>query len=407
MKNLFQNILDNYIDGTNKVNNDSKIYKILVNQIPKEISTILNRTRDLSVHGSMGKGNKTVFPWISILNKNITRTTQEGIYVVYLFKSDMTGFYLTLNQGITNFERKFGRDKYKYLDKVTEYFKSEFEDTFDFSKGLISLNANKNTRGSLYERSTILSKYYETNNFTEEELIDDLKSMIEAYDLIYSHMQDSSYDTLINDVINGDKIYIPVYDAIPAIEHKLQETPGYPRNQNKRLIEVQAQAEKSKKFKRIIEGSNTKMDYLHKAQQDAYTGLEGENLVLIYEQERLINLGYPDYANKVDWVAQRNDVAGFDIKSYDVDNNGKIHEIYIEVKTSVSKIDTDFYVSKNEVETSHEYENTYRVFRIYDVLSLEPKFYIAKGKIEDNFNLEPVTFRASYKWKLESQNHRF
>ena len=35
------------------------------------------------------------------MDKNITQSTQYGLYMVYLFKSDMTGFYLSLNQGIT------------------------------------------------------------------------------------------------------------------------------------------------------------------------------------------------------------------------------------------------------------------------------------------------------------------
>jgi len=42
----------------------------------------------------------------------------------------------------------------------------------------------------------------------------------------------------------------------------------------------------------------------------------------------------------------------------------------------------------------------YRLSRIYDVLSMQPKYYIANGKIEDNFILEPGIFRANYKWKV-------
>ena len=38
------------------------------------------------------------------MDKNITQSTQYGLYMVYLFKRDMTGFYLSLNQGITFFE---------------------------------------------------------------------------------------------------------------------------------------------------------------------------------------------------------------------------------------------------------------------------------------------------------------
>ena len=64
---------------------------------------ILNR-KDFYIKGSMGQGNKTLYPWVAIMNRNVTTTTQKGLYIVYLFKKDMSGFYITLAQGITNFE---------------------------------------------------------------------------------------------------------------------------------------------------------------------------------------------------------------------------------------------------------------------------------------------------------------
>ncbi|MFO8174155.1 MAG: DUF3578 domain-containing protein, partial [Longimicrobiales bacterium] len=48
------------------------------------------------VTGSVGQGNKTNFPWVCTFNKNITTTAQKGIYLGYLFRKDMSGFYLTL-----------------------------------------------------------------------------------------------------------------------------------------------------------------------------------------------------------------------------------------------------------------------------------------------------------------------
>lgn len=38
----------------------------------------------------------------------------------------------------------------------------------------------------------------------------------------------------------------------------------------------------------------------------------------------------------------------------------------------------------------------YCVFRIYDVKSENPSFYKVFGKIEDNFDLDPVTYMARY-----------
>ena len=72
----------------------------------------------------------------------------------------------------------------------------------------------------------------------------------------------------------------------------------------------------------------------------------------------------------------------------------------IEVKTTTSKVDIEFFVSKNEYEKSKELAITYCVYRVYDVKSEHPKFYRAFGAIEDNFYLDPVTWTARYKFPV-------
>ena len=73
-----------------------------------------------------------------------------------------------------------------------------------------------------------------------------------------------------------------------------------------------------------------------------------------------------------------------------------MEEIYIEVKTTTNKLDVEFPVSKNEVLTSNEKKGHYCIFRIYDAKSVNPSFYKVFGKIEDNFELDPVSYLARY-----------
>jgi hypothetical protein len=40
-------------------------------------------------------------PWIAILDRDVTTTAQEGLYVVYLYSADLTRVYLSMNQGAT------------------------------------------------------------------------------------------------------------------------------------------------------------------------------------------------------------------------------------------------------------------------------------------------------------------
>ena len=63
------------------------------------------------------------------------------------------------------------------------------------------------------------------------------------------------------------------------------------------------------------------------------------------------------------------------IESFDVDERDKVYPIKIEVKTTASKADTEFFVTKNELEVSKEYKKSYFIYRVYDAKGLFPKFY--------------------------------
>ncbi|GAA6198700.1 5-methylcytosine-specific restriction endonuclease subunit McrB [Pseudophaeobacter arcticus] len=62
----------------------------------------------LEVKISVGKGNWAKSPWIAILDKDVTTSTQSGIYVVFLIREDLSTTYLTLNQGMTKLTNTLG-----------------------------------------------------------------------------------------------------------------------------------------------------------------------------------------------------------------------------------------------------------------------------------------------------------
>ena len=97
---LFNSIMKIYPYSGNKVDSNTQAYDLICRQLPRLLKGKLKKD-SYDVVGSMGRGNKTEFPWVSILNSRVTTTTQKGIYMVFLFKKDMSGFYLSLNQGIT------------------------------------------------------------------------------------------------------------------------------------------------------------------------------------------------------------------------------------------------------------------------------------------------------------------
>ncbi|MDE7221804.1 MAG: DUF3578 domain-containing protein [Ureaplasma sp.] len=397
MKRMFQKILDEYIDGSLKVDSSSEVYNTLIREIPNELTRMLNR-KDLLIKGSMGQGNKTQYPWVAIMNRSLTNTTQKGLYIVYLFKKNMTGFYITLAQGITNFENLYKSKKYEYATKVANYFKSQIENT-SFTNSDIVLGDGKHDLGYGYERTIVISKYYQSNNLTNEVLMADLIELVQIYDFIISHMETASYDQIIKNVIaDEDTNILTAEEAIEKIKQTIDPDDEIPFGFVRTITEVIPKIDRTNKFKRITNPKVSKTDYLKKAAKDIKNGLLGEQLVLNYETAKLINLGLHEYSNKIKWASMESDTCGYDIESFDVDDQGKVIPIKIEVKTTGSKVDTEFFISKNEVETSKKYKKNYCVYRVYDVNSQFPKFYKAYGEVEDNFILDPVTFKARYKY---------
>src|SRR5262249_37850801 len=76
-----------------------------------ERSVAVAKRPNLKVTWSMGAGNWAKVPWIAFLDSRETSTTQRGVYCVYLFRQDMTGVYLTFNQGVTEPKKTLGAVK--------------------------------------------------------------------------------------------------------------------------------------------------------------------------------------------------------------------------------------------------------------------------------------------------------
>lgn len=139
----------------------------------------------------------------------------------------------------------------------------------------------------------------------------------------------------------------------------------------------------------------SKIDFVEKQELAQKTGLVGEEYVFKYERQYCLD---NDIDKEVVWVASQSDLYGFDILSYRVEQNGDVYPIYIEVKTTTGNLDSNFYVTKNELETSKREKNyhIYRVFNASDEQTIQFKSY--KGSFENNFKLirveETFVFKA-------------
>src|SRR5438309_862185 len=48
-----------------------------------------------------GRGRQSALAYVALLDTRVTRSPQEGVYCVYLFREDLSAVYLTLAIGVT------------------------------------------------------------------------------------------------------------------------------------------------------------------------------------------------------------------------------------------------------------------------------------------------------------------
>lgn len=396
LKELFSFVLDNYNNGFKFAKRTDPNHGVLTGKLPTAINAVFPMRSELLVSGSCGNGYKTDYPWVAVFNKNITTGAQRGLYIVYLYKKDLSGFYLSLNQGITYYENTYKRKKYECARKVADYFRDEIDDHY-FDKSNIDLGASYGDLGYGYQETNIISKYYAKGAFTSEQLESDLKRMLAIYDEIVGVLGQDGYD--YNNAIK--KILFTDADAFESADEAVENIKkaifsAVDVSVTRTLKNVEPKERRTKKYSKIRSvGPTKKIDYIAKAKADMEVGLLGEDLAVEYEKEKLIRQGYPEFANKVRRVSIVSDAYGYDIESYEFIGL-KMEKIYIEVKTTTNKLDVDFPVSRNEVEESKKRKDHYCIFRIYDAKSPTPSFYKVFGKIEDNFELDPISYLARY-----------
>ena len=208
IRELFSEIMKNYVDTIKRemYNSKSKVYQLVVNDSKNVLEKIIKNFDDIEidieVKGSCGTGSWTYYPWIAIFNPNITRTIQEGVYIVYLFSEDMKRVYLTLNQGYTNLKKQLGSKESKTQMIKT---RNDIRNSLD-KKEFIADNELKIGKPE-YEDGCIFYKEYKFSNLpTNEVLIKDLQSMINIYEEYYHKFEvEEKEDNVIKDFIDTIK----------------------------------------------------------------------------------------------------------------------------------------------------------------------------------------------------------
>jgi hypothetical protein len=187
LRDIFEQVLETYGEArrTESFGGFHQVRELFdsARRILEKSPQILSRPQ-IRVVSSYGKGRWASVPWISLLDRRETNTTQDGIYVVYLFREDGEGCYVKLGQGVAKLEKEMGAGAVAVLsanaDEVRAGVGELQADGFDLS-GRSDLGTTHRL-AKLYEASTIASKYYPKGQIpSDSELLDDLNKLLEVY----------------------------------------------------------------------------------------------------------------------------------------------------------------------------------------------------------------------------------
>lgn len=159
------------------------------------------------VKASAGAGVWAGIPWLSVIHPDITRSTTDGFYVVYLFRGDGSGVYLSLNQGITGPSNRLGQKKAREaVERVKSVFRSAIPALSSWEE-TIAL-ASQTQLGASYEPTNIGAKFYPVDSMPSNEvLVADLMKVlsianeaIPVWNAIHQGDRQKSMDTALIDV---------------------------------------------------------------------------------------------------------------------------------------------------------------------------------------------------------------
>lgn len=209
-------IMNQYLPAKREPFGGHSLGPFVRNEVTAEINNLpFIDPSEYMVTGSVGQGNWASVPWIAIMNRKITVSTQRGYYIVYLFSEDMQSVYLTLAQGVTETSKEeMLRIKAQIRESIPSSSKVKIDDH-------ISLGESKKARD--YSLSTGAYIHYSADQMPDESVfINDLQEMIKIYENYISINEGTGYD---NEQLQGEKqvvienknTFLPSMDVINHI----------------------------------------------------------------------------------------------------------------------------------------------------------------------------------------------
>lgn len=178
--------------GKQKIRQREGLIASSIQALESDLAAVLTSVIDThryKVMASAGQPGRpfVLIPYAMLLRKDVTTTPRRGIYIALLFQQDYKALWLTLNQGLQQFEDRFGLSKAgDFLKEAADIISASVPIPEGFITGSISLGATS-PYGLAYEQGSIIGKRYALDNFDGEGarlLLRDLRNLLALYDAL-------------------------------------------------------------------------------------------------------------------------------------------------------------------------------------------------------------------------------
>ncbi|WP_428958429.1 MrcB family domain-containing protein [Levilactobacillus brevis] len=365
LKDYLIHVLNDYQNESQKSHGNNSLATYISGKISDVIPRSIIPRDKYTIKASSGQGNWAKVPWIGIFNNVISTSAERGYDIVYLFRSDCAGVYLSLNQGYTYFREKYSSHECdSNIQLISNYWQANLplllaNTKFKITDIDLAYNENHTSLPKGYELGNIYSRYYsllELETIDNNRLLSDLNRM----NLVFMELSNSlneSYDQFNDSIIkNNNTNYLAqqVKDKNTDFssmklghENPVPTASGSPINSQ-------------------ISPKHTHNDYEKRGRRNRNLAQVSERMVLEEEKKRLSSIPrLRSLSNKIEHTSKLiGDGTGYDIKSYAIIDD-KIVEYFIEVKATTGNINSPFFMSQNEINVAKEKLERYEIFRLY------------------------------------------
>ncbi|PFJ52339.1 restriction endonuclease [Bacillus cereus] len=218
LREKFLIVMDEYLQARTERFAGHKMGSVVRHEMTTEITRLpFIDHNQYVVTGSVGQGNWAAVPWLAIMNKDITTSTQRGYYIVYLFSEDMERLYLTLAQGVTETTKE-------EMQKIKEEIREQIHMSQKVKKDdEIFLGTSPKAKG--YANSTAAYIAYDANKMpSEKELVEDLEEMLGYYEGFIAYKEEGKKYEMIYE---RKEVYLDQQSIIDHVSSYIQSKGFY------------------------------------------------------------------------------------------------------------------------------------------------------------------------------------